>query len=136
MFLMIDRMDESFPWPDHPPCDTANANLPGVFHHLRDCDAALYRPSQRWIVDERGLSLLLFHMFAGAYGGNRIKCRSVHHDPVLAFGIRSGLATMSAAIMPRMTLRTVAGMPQRGAKTELSTGAVDLKFLQFRRQPS
>src|SRR6266702_2584639 len=41
MFLMIDRMDESFPLADHPPCDTANANLAGAFRHLRDCDAAL-----------------------------------------------------------------------------------------------
>jgi hypothetical protein len=38
-------------------------------------------------------SLLLFDMFAGGYGGNRIKCRIVHHDPVLgtAFGFALGL---------------------------------------------
>jgi len=29
-------------------------------------------------------------MFAGGYGGNRIKCRIVHHDPVLGLGIRFG----------------------------------------------
>jgi hypothetical protein len=33
------------------------------------------------------LPLLVFHMFAGGYG-NRIKCRIVHHDPVLGLGIR------------------------------------------------
>src|SRR5712691_2135180 len=60
-------------------------------------------------------------MFAGGYGGNRIKYRIVHHDPVLGLGIRFGRTRMSAAIMPRTALRTVAGMPQRGAKTELST---------------
>jgi len=25
-------------------------------------------------------------MFADGYGGNRMKCRIVHHDPVLSFG--------------------------------------------------
>ena len=92
---------------------------------------------QRRIVGERIIALL-FHMFAGGYGGNRIKCRIVHHDPVLGFGfgfgIRFGGTRMSAAIMPGTALCTVAGMPQRGAKTELSTSAVDLKFLQFTRK--
>ena len=90
MFLVIDRMEESFPWPDHPPCATANANLAGAFRHLRDCDAALHRPSQRWIVGER-IIVLSFYMFAGGYGGNRIKCRIVHHDPVLGFGFDFGI---------------------------------------------
>jgi hypothetical protein len=72
-------------------------------------------------------------MFAGGYGGNRIKCRIVHHDPVLGFGfgfgIRFGQTRMSAAIMPCTALCTVAGMPQQDAKIRLSCPAEGPRLL-------
>ncbi len=79
-------------------------------------------------------------MFGGGYGGNRIKCRIVHHDPVLSFGFDFGLGlgihfgVSASRNLSRAAHPTVAGMPQGEAKTELSTSALDLKSLQFSRK--
>jgi hypothetical protein len=78
-------------------------------------------------------------MFAGGHGGNRIKCRIVHHDPVrgFRFGFALGLGIRFGMSPSRNHVPHGAPYCRRnattGRETELSTSAADLKFLEFRR---
>jgi hypothetical protein len=75
----------------HAPRATANANLAGAFRPTSGTVMLRCTVHRRGDRGREDYCSSCFHMFAGGYGGNRIKCRIAHHDPVLSFGLGLGI---------------------------------------------